>query len=455
MDARRPQRCGRTVPSVGAPVLAVQSLRGFDGVDNTAAKFLLQQALKKKKEEEEEEEERKAKFEEKMLVVNRRVRDGTATSAEEAAWRRWMGLVPGSSPSSSGKRRKRKKKRKRKLPKSSSGVRFRRCGQGFPSRSSFSGAQCSLLLTTGPRCSTSWTVRNRRTVTCSSCARLVFLAILHFALCFLPCLQARDARHHGRHGPQDSYVEVHRCSSWTRSLTCPLVCYDWRHGPDSAENCGNSAVAVHHGRRHLFRCAEAVPLAPDYSVDHTDFTVVRIWWSMSLFAGSFLVVVLRQIPWSRLSVGPFSSPVNTVADVPVVQVVLAIPVVVNDRCARLRLCRKLLSSRRAMVPGKLFEQGHRILLCRKLNQEQSDKRVRFSPFRPHPRRVRKCRQSVRGIEAPSRDSKCCVPRGWRCSMRWKQSKHLRGQFFTHRNCKLIHATVRGTPKFEEVFGIGN
>ena len=33
----------------------VQSLRGFDGVDDTAAKFLLQQALEKKKEEEEEE----------------------------------------------------------------------------------------------------------------------------------------------------------------------------------------------------------------------------------------------------------------------------------------------------------------------------------------------------------------------------------------------------------------
>ena len=32
-------------------------------------------------------------------------------------------------------------------------------------------------------------------------------------------------------------------------------------------------------------------------------------------------------------------------DVPVVQVVLAILVVVNDRCARLRLCRKLLRSR--------------------------------------------------------------------------------------------------------------
>ena len=29
------------------------------------------------------------------------------------------------------------------------------------------------------------------------------------------------------------------------------------------------------------------------------------------------VVAQRQIPWSRLSVGPFSSPVNTVADFPV------------------------------------------------------------------------------------------------------------------------------------------
>ena len=56
VDARGPQRCDRTVrsTSVRAPVLAVQSLRGFDGVDDTAAKFLLQQALKKEKEEEEE-----------------------------------------------------------------------------------------------------------------------------------------------------------------------------------------------------------------------------------------------------------------------------------------------------------------------------------------------------------------------------------------------------------------
>ena len=63
VDARVPQRCDRTVPSLGAPVLAVQSLRGFDGVDNTAAKFLLQQALKLKKEAEEEKERKEKELE--------------------------------------------------------------------------------------------------------------------------------------------------------------------------------------------------------------------------------------------------------------------------------------------------------------------------------------------------------------------------------------------------------
>ena len=143
-----------------------------------------------------------AEYEEKMQELKRRVQvDLPLSAAERLAWRQWIVAYAASSSSIAGKRRKRKKRSKRKLPKSSSGVRIRRCGQGFRSRSSFSGAQCSLLLTTGPRCSTSWPVRNRRTVMCSSCARLVFLAILHLTLCFLPCLQARDARHHGRYGP--------------------------------------------------------------------------------------------------------------------------------------------------------------------------------------------------------------------------------------------------------------
>ena len=39
-----------------APLLAVSSLRGADGVDDTAVKYLLRAELKKKKKEEEEEE---------------------------------------------------------------------------------------------------------------------------------------------------------------------------------------------------------------------------------------------------------------------------------------------------------------------------------------------------------------------------------------------------------------
>ena len=35
-----------------------------------------------------------------------------------------------------------------------------------------------------------------------------------------------------------------------------------------AQICGNSAVAVHHGRRHFLRGAEADPHGPDYSADH-------------------------------------------------------------------------------------------------------------------------------------------------------------------------------------------
>ena len=89
------------------PLLVVASLAGGDEVDATTVSYLLSVALAKKKEEEEKEkeaeakerEERKAKFEEKMLEINRRVRDGTATPAQEAAWRRWMGIAPGSSSS--------------------------------------------------------------------------------------------------------------------------------------------------------------------------------------------------------------------------------------------------------------------------------------------------------------------------------------------------------------------
>ena len=52
---------GRLGPAVtvaaGAPLLAVSSLRGADGVDDTAVKYLLQADLKKKRKEEERKQE--------------------------------------------------------------------------------------------------------------------------------------------------------------------------------------------------------------------------------------------------------------------------------------------------------------------------------------------------------------------------------------------------------------
>ena len=103
-----------------APVPAVSSLRGADGVDGTAVKFLLRGELKKK----EEEKERKAdeeKHERRMLALNHRVGEGLPlTDAEWSAWRKWAT----SSSTSAGNRRK------RKLPKA--GCRLCPPGCGRP-----------------------------------------------------------------------------------------------------------------------------------------------------------------------------------------------------------------------------------------------------------------------------------------------------------------------------------
>ena len=233
------------------PLLAVPGARWWRRrVDGTALSFLVRRAVEDRKREKEEKARKKKEAQEKAdLELAKR----DPWWAQHLADMKAMEQGRYGNPSSA--------------PKSFSGVRVRCCGQGFCSRSSFSGAQCSRLLTTGPRCSTSWPVLNRRTVMCSSCPRAVFPSLSSGPRCsaswpvwtrriFSACarlgllvfddvpravlllvVSGPRSRHHGRHGPQDSYVEVHRCSSWTRSFTCPLVCYEWRHGPDSAENC--------------------------------------------------------------------------------------------------------------------------------------------------------------------------------------------------------------------------
>ena len=235
-----------------------------DAVDARTAKFLLRDALKKLDEEENWEERRKA-------------------TAQVKAMTELVRRVP----------RKRKKRRKRRLPR---GARIRRCGQGFRSRSSFSGALCSFLLSTGLRCSASWPVCTRRTFPRSSsfmavayatlvwlvpmhltfcsllaspgplwtrrtvlsvrsssflalaCEKLVLLVILHIALFFLSLSS----------GP--------RCAAswpvWIRSTVMsvlpggvvPVVCNNRCFGSRSAENCEFSAVAVHRWSSTSFSC---------------------------------------------------------------------------------------------------------------------------------------------------------------------------------------------------------
>ena len=118
-------RVSAGVPSVAPPALAAPAA---EGVDTSTLRFLAKAALDevrmleeeaarrkvKEAEEAKTKEERKAKYEAKMQVINRRVRDGTATPAEEAAWRRWIGIEQSSSSTSTAQRRKRKKKRRKR-----------------------------------------------------------------------------------------------------------------------------------------------------------------------------------------------------------------------------------------------------------------------------------------------------------------------------------------------------
>ena len=232
VDARGPQRCGRTTPSVEAPVLTVQSLRGFDGVDNTAAKFLLRKTLMKKYEEEEKERKR---LERRQVLLNEffaladvplRHRSPQQVSRLEAL-AKVLDDELAAHPSQPS-RRKRKKKRKRRTPRTSSHSSSRRahrrqqqwyvhgwfCCFGislavFPSvvgRSQLPGvmddsslgalvfdpdsgickagfasflALCSFTLSSGPRCSASWSVRTRRKVY----SVLVSLVTMFLVLC--------------------------------------------------------------------------------------------------------------------------------------------------------------------------------------------------------------------------------------------------------------------------------
>ena len=136
----------------GAPSSALPQLAADDALDSMVLSFLRRKLIGGRGGEEESGGRRRRRRRRRQRISSSRrgTRGGRSTSP--TGRRSWSAPeFPLRHPRSS--KRKRKKRSKRKLPKSSSGVRIRRCGQGFRSRSSFSGAQCSLLLTTGSRCS--------------------------------------------------------------------------------------------------------------------------------------------------------------------------------------------------------------------------------------------------------------------------------------------------------------
>ena len=245
--------------AASTPLLVVASLAGGDDVDATTVSYFLSVALAKKKEEEEKEkevkekeaeevkarEERKAKLEEKMLVINRRVRDGAATPAEEAAWRRWMGIAPGSSSSTSGKRRKRKKRRKKKTPRASSHPSLRRAHRRqrqwyvlarfagydtpravFPSIVNARGDSTGAVL--GQVIALADEARGDSTVAVAG------QGVHARCCCCVWCLWSDSAENCGDSTGAVPGQGVHaRC-----------CCGVWCHLPDSTENCGGPAVAV-------------------------------------------------------------------------------------------------------------------------------------------------------------------------------------------------------------------
>ena len=250
----RPQRSDRTMRRSSGdnlPTLALPVLAGSAGevVDSSSLRFLTASALKARREEEEEKE--KEKEAAKRKEVQTEVQQQAAEALEQARL-----LLERS-------KRKRKKRRKRKLPKTSS---LRR-----PCAHAARVPAVLRRVSTGPRCSASWSVWTRWTAPRSSSflavarARLVSLVLL---LAVFPFVVGRPVLL-GFMPVYDTTGFLFRqcrrwCSSWT-SFSRPSLCNDrcrswsghcaalgldcWHarvgpHGPYSAEARGASTGAV-------------------------------------------------------------------------------------------------------------------------------------------------------------------------------------------------------------------
>ena len=215
-----------TVGYVAAPgpLLAVPVLAGGDGVDGTALSFLVQRAVEDRKREEEEKERKKKEAQEKADLE----------LAKRDPW--WAQHLYKASSSS---KRKRKKRRKRRTARTSSlpGRARRRQRQWFACSAGFTGDYVPrVMFLSGVVRPTMLRIMAGMVQkdSCSGMARLVLLMTVHFVLCFLPSLQARDARHHGRYGPVGLVcwflvkVFLHARCCATCGVLVQTVQYTWR-----------------------------------------------------------------------------------------------------------------------------------------------------------------------------------------------------------------------------------
>ena len=273
-------------PCSGALLLVVPSLAAAesDGVDGTSVKYFLKLALQKKKEEEKEEKKRKEEYEERMSVLNRRVRDGLPlTSAEDAAWRQWSCLLPRQE-----KRRKRKKRKKRRLPRTSSRPsrcrklwRFRSCSFSTLSSSSPVVPQRQILMVqtiqqitefpqflyvSGRRCPCCAGRACHAVLTALVCTWLVFLVTLHPALCSCVFVWPKMLRIMAGMTQQDSCLEKYHKMWFLWEMTSYVsvlssLVRQWMHISVSlrglVSDCRklrSSAVAVHRWTSTSFSC---------------------------------------------------------------------------------------------------------------------------------------------------------------------------------------------------------
>ena len=237
----------------GPKLLADSSAEVIDG---RTLRYLLKKNLARKEEEEEEEERRRTQQETSQLQQ--------------------IGPLAGAASSSRSVRRKRKKRSKKKLPKAP----LSRCGRPCALQRQVPAVESALSFRSSTTCGHSCCAAETGTHSVlhspgavlgqGRCARVVQRQVRDFMVqktVLVPQLQFIEGRRPPFVPQRQIPMVLPVCGDSApravllrgfQALMRSMICR-------RAQNCGNSALAVHHGRRHSLRGAEADPHGPDYS----------------------------------------------------------------------------------------------------------------------------------------------------------------------------------------------